>query len=59
MEIKPRKKPQRETNLEIENLGKRSGVIDARITNRIQDIEKRISCAEDTIENTDTTVNEM
>ena len=58
MEIKPRKKPQRETNLEIENLGKRSGVIDARITNRIQDIEKRISCAEDTIENTDTTVKE-
>ena len=29
--------------LEIENLGKRSGVIDASITNRIQEIEERIS----------------
>jgi hypothetical protein len=33
-----------------------SGVIDANITNRIQEIEERISCAEDTIENIDTTV---
>ena len=44
--------------LEIENLGKRSGVIDASITNRIQEIEERISGAEDTIENIDTTVKE-
>ena len=44
MEIKPRKKPQRETNLEIENLGKRSGVIDARITNRIQEIKENLRC---------------
>jgi hypothetical protein len=29
--------------LEIENLGKRSGVIDASITNRIQEREERIS----------------
>jgi hypothetical protein len=29
------RKSQRETTLEIENLGKRSGVIDASITNRI------------------------
>ena len=35
------------------NLGKRSGVIYASITNRIQEIEDRISGAEDTIENTD------
>jgi hypothetical protein len=34
--------------LEIENLGKKSGVIDASITNRIQEIE-------DTIENIDIT----
>ena len=52
------KKSQRETALEIENLGKRSGVIDASITKRIQEIEKRISGAEDTIETTDTTVKE-
>jgi hypothetical protein len=51
-------KSQRETTLELENLGKRSGVIDARITNRIQEIEEKISGAEDTIENTDTTVKE-
>jgi uncharacterized coiled-coil protein SlyX len=37
---------------------KRSGVIDASITNRIQKIEERISGAEDTIENIDTTVKE-
>ena len=35
MEIETMKKSQRETTLEIENLGKRSGVIDASITNRI------------------------
>jgi SMC interacting uncharacterized protein involved in chromosome segregation len=51
MEIETIKKSQRETTLEIENLGKRSGVIDASITNRIQEREERISGAEDTIEN--------
>jgi phosphoenolpyruvate carboxylase len=44
--------------LEIENLGKRSGVIDASIPNRMQAIEERISGAEDTLENIDTTVKE-
>jgi uncharacterized coiled-coil protein SlyX len=44
--------------LEIENLGKKSGMIDASITNRIKEIEKRISGAEDTIENIDTTIKE-
>ena len=34
------KKSQRETTLEIENLGKKSGDIDASITNRIQEIEE-------------------
>ena len=43
MEVETIKKSQRETTLEIENLGKRSGVIEASITNRIQEIEKRIS----------------
>ena len=42
--------------MEIENLGKRSEVIDANITNRVQEREGRISAVENTIENTDTTV---
>jgi hypothetical protein len=55
MEIEAIKKSQRKTTLEIENLKKkRSGVIDASITNRIQEIEERILGAEDTIENIDT-----
>ena len=55
MEIETIKKSQRETTLEIENLGKRPGVIDARFTNRIQETEERILGAEDIRENTDTT----
>ena len=58
MELKTIKKSQRETTLELENLGKRSGVIDASITNKIQEIEERISGAEDSIENMDTTIKE-
>jgi hypothetical protein len=58
MEIETIKKSQRETALVIENLEERSGVIDASITNRIQEMEERISGAEDTIEHTDTTVKE-
>jgi predicted nucleic acid-binding Zn-ribbon protein len=58
MEIETIKKSQGETSLEIENLGKRSGVIDASITNRIQEIEERIYGAEVTIENIDITVKE-
>jgi predicted nucleic acid-binding Zn-ribbon protein len=54
MEIDTIKKSQRETALEIENLRKRSGVIDASITNRIQEIEEGISVGEDTIGNIDT-----
>jgi chromosome segregation ATPase len=58
MEVETIRKSQRETTLEIENLGKKSGAIDASITNRIQEIEERISGAEDTIENIDTTMKE-
>jgi hypothetical protein len=58
MELETIKKSQRETTLKLENLGKRPGVIDASITTRIQEIEKRILGAEDSIENTDTTVKE-
>jgi hypothetical protein len=58
LEIEIIKKSQKETTLELENIGKRSGVIDASITSRIQEIKERISGAEDTIENIDTTVRE-
>ena len=58
MEIETIKKSQRETTLEIENIGKRSGVIDASIISRIEEIEERIPGAEDTTENIDTTVKE-
>jgi hypothetical protein len=46
-------KTQSEATLEIENLGKKSGTIDASIRKRIQEMEERISGAEDSIENID------
>jgi uncharacterized coiled-coil protein SlyX len=58
MEVETIRKSQRETTMELENLGKKSEVIDASITNRIQEIEGRISGTEDTIENIDTKVKE-
>ena len=58
MEVETIKKSQKETTLKIENLGKKSGTIDASITKRIQEIEETISCAEDSIENIDTTIKE-
>ena len=57
-EVDTIKKTQSEATLEIENLGKRSGVINASITNRIQAIKARISFAENTIENIDRTIKE-
>ena len=57
-EVDTIKKTQSEATLEIETLGKRSGTIDASISNRIQEMEERISGAEDSIENIDTTVKE-
>jgi hypothetical protein len=58
MEVETMKKSQRETTLEIENLGKKSGAIDVSITSRIQEMEERISGAKDSIENMGTTVKE-
>jgi hypothetical protein len=52
------KENQSETTLEIETLGKKSGTIDASINNRIQEMEERISSAEDSIENMGTTIKE-
>jgi hypothetical protein len=40
-EVETIKKTQRETTLEIETLAKRSGIIDARICNRIQEMEEK------------------
>jgi hypothetical protein len=47
-----------EANQEMENLGKRSGITNVSITNRIQEIEERLSGVEDSIEDIDTTVKE-
>ena len=58
MDVETKRKGLREKTLEIENLGNWTGVIDESITNRIQEIEERISGAEDTIENIDTTIKE-
>jgi hypothetical protein len=44
--------------MERENLGKRSGIIDASITIKLQEIEERISGREDTTENTEAIVKE-
>ena len=57
-EVDTIKKTQSEAMLEIETLGKRSGTIDANISNRIQKKEERISGAEDSIENMGTTIKE-
>ena len=52
------KKTQRKITLEMENLGKRPGVTDASVTNRIQEIEEKITGKEDSIEDIDTTIKE-
>jgi chromosome segregation ATPase len=57
-EVDTIKKTHNETTLEIENLGKKPGTIDSKICNRIQEIEERISAAEDSIENMSTTIKE-
>ena len=54
-EVDTIKKSQNEAMLEIETLEKKSGNIGASISNRIQEMEEKISGTEDTIENMDTT----
>jgi chromosome segregation ATPase len=56
IEVEIIKKTQRETTMEIETLEKKSGAMDANI--RIQEMEERISGAEDSIENIGTTIKE-
>ena len=58
VEVETVKKTQMETNLEIENLGKRSGITDVSITERIQEIEERSSHVEDIVELIGTAVKE-
>jgi hypothetical protein len=58
VEVETIKKMQMEANLEMENLGKRSGITDVSITNIVQKIEERISGVEETVEVIDTTVKE-
>ena len=52
------KKSPRETKLEMENLGKRSGDIDASITTKVQEIKERNSGVEETSQDIDTIVKE-
>jgi predicted nucleic acid-binding Zn-ribbon protein len=58
MEIETLKKSQKEKTLEIEIFGRNSEDIDANISNRLQEMEERISGVEDSIENMDTTIKE-
>jgi hypothetical protein len=58
MEVDTIKKTQSDTTLEIENQGKKSGNIDVSISNRIQEMEERISGTEVSIENIGTTIKE-
>jgi hypothetical protein len=57
-EVETIKKTQRERTLKIETLGKKSGTIDASISNRIQEMEEIIPGAEDSIDNMDTEIKE-
>jgi chromosome segregation ATPase len=57
-EVDTIKKTQSEATLELENLGKNSETIDASIINRIQEMEERISGAEDSIEKISTKIKE-
>ncbi|MGU7584824.1 hypothetical protein [Enterococcus faecalis] len=57
-EIDTIKKTQNEAMLEIKRLYKRSGTKDMSITNRIQEMEERISGVEDTLEEIDSSTKE-
>jgi hypothetical protein len=57
-EVDTIKKTQSEAMLKIETLGKKSGTTDASISNQIQQMEERISGAEDSIENMGTIIKE-
>ena len=54
MEIETIKKTQTEGILEMENLGKWTEATHLSVTNKIQEVEERITVIEDTIEEIDT-----
>jgi chromosome segregation ATPase len=58
VDVEPIKKTQTERILEMEKSKERTGTTDASITNKIQEMKKRISGVEDTIEETDISVKE-
>ena len=58
MEVETMKKTKRETSLETETLGNKSGTIDVSISNRIQEIKERLSGTEDSTENIGTIIKE-
>jgi Ni,Fe-hydrogenase III large subunit len=58
VEIEAIKKRKTEEILEMENLGKRTGTTNARIINRIHEMEEIISIVEETIEEIDASVKE-
>jgi chromosome segregation ATPase len=57
-QTKNKNKKQSEATLEKENIGKKSETIDVRISNRIKEMEERISGAEDSIEKISTKIKE-
>jgi hypothetical protein len=58
VEVETINEKQMEANLEMKNIGKRSGITDISITNTIQEIAERISGVQECIEEIDTTVKE-
>ena len=58
VEVQTIKKTKMEATLGMENIGKRSEITDVSITNKIQELEERISGVDDTLEDTDTAVKE-
>ena len=53
------KKTQTEGRLDMENLGKRTGTTETSITNRIQEVEERISDTEDITEEINSLITEQ
>ena len=58
IELEKLKKSQMEEIVERKNLGKKAGTTEASITNRLQEMEERISGVEDTMEEIDVSVKE-
>ena len=58
MEVETIEKTKIKATLELESIGKRSWITDVNITNKIQEIEKRIPGVEVTLEDIDTSVKE-